>query len=190
MAGAVSAGAGGISALGSLFGGQSTANSLNAQADLQMQNAQEAESQGKYDAMKSSLVAGQKIGAITAGYGASGVSSNSGSALEVLRASASNAELDRLNILHGADVKAVNYENQASLDRLSASSALNGSIFSAIGNLGLGIANGVSKGLGSAGDELSLGADELGAGASEGATEFAGAAESSGLADAAEVAVV
>lgn len=125
--------AGGIKAIGSVLAGQSTANSLNAQADLQMQNAQEAERQGAYDASRSMYLAHQKIGDIEAGYGASGVTSNSGSVLDVLGASAANAELDRLNILHGADVKKIQYENQASIARAGAASAITGSYWSALG---------------------------------------------------------
>ncbi len=138
-AGAIAAG--GLSAIGSLYAGQATASSLNAQAKLQQQNAAEAEQQGAYDAAKSSMIAGTKIGAIQANIGASGVTSQSMSAIEILRSSSANAELDRLNILHGADVKAINYQNQASLDQISANSALTGSYLQAAGALVGGGAN-------------------------------------------------
>lgn len=130
--------AGGIAAAGNIMQGQATSNALNAQAALQIQNASEAEAQGQYDANKSSLESATKIGAITAGYGASGVTTTSGSALNVLGASAANAELDRLNILHGADVKAINYENQASMEKVGAQSAQIGSFFGAAGSIGAG----------------------------------------------------
>ena len=132
MAAGMAAGAA-VSAVGSLMGAQATANSLNAQANLQIQNAQEAEAQGAFDANKSAIQSGDRIGQEVAGYAAAGVTSASGSATAVLMESASNAELDRLNILHGADIKAINYENQASMERAGASSAMVGGIFGALG---------------------------------------------------------
>lgn len=137
--------AAGLGAAGSIMQGQSTANALDAQSNLQLQNAQEAEEQGQFNATKQQITSGQKIGAITANFGASGVRSDSGSAIDVLSASNMNAELDRQNILHGADVKAINFENQASMDKLGADSAIKGSYWSALGTLGVGGASAWSK---------------------------------------------
>lgn len=148
----------GVSALGSLIGGQNTANSLNAQANLQIENAQEAESQGAFDAMKSQIQSSNKISQNVANYAASGVTSSSGSAMAVLTASASNAELDRLNILHGADVKAISYENQASMERAGAGQAVTGSLFTA---LGMGTVAGSKIGANSMSAVPSSGSDAL-----------------------------
>lgn len=123
----------GISGIGDLIGGQSSSNALQMQADLQMKNAAEAEAQGAVDANKSSLISGHQIGSEVASFGASGVTSNSGSVQAVLSASASNAEMDRLNILHGADIRSIQYQNQASMERMGAASAKQGSMFSAGG---------------------------------------------------------
>jgi hypothetical protein len=131
----VSLASGLISAIGSIYQGQTTASALDAQANLADQNAAEAEAQGRYNAMKEQMLAGIKIGSISANYGASGVRSNSGSAEAVIAASTSNSELDRLNILHGADVRSIMYQNQASMDRVGATSALTGSTFAAVGSL-------------------------------------------------------
>jgi hypothetical protein len=131
--------AGGISAYGAIQAGQSTADSLNAQADIAMKNADEALAQGKYNAARQSAVADNKIGASIAAYGASGVATNYGSAAEVIGAGARNAELDRLNILHGADVKAINYRNQAAMDRYGADSAIKGSYWQALGDISGGL---------------------------------------------------
>src|ERR1700677_2292701 len=135
MGGGISLGAGLISAIGSMYQGQTTANALDAQANLADQNAQEAEAQGQFNAMKEQMLAGIKIGSISANYGASGVKSTSGSAEAVIAASTSNSELDRLNILHGADVRSIMYQNQASMDRVGATSALTGATFSGIGSI-------------------------------------------------------
>lgn len=126
---------GGLSAYGALQKGQMTAQTLQAQAVLNQGNAQEAVNAGQYNATRETLLANQKMGAEIAGYGASGVDVNSGSAAAVLAASATNAELDRLNIIHQSEVKAINYNNQASLDQYGAESAIQGSKWEAIGDL-------------------------------------------------------
>lgn len=129
---------GAFSAYGQQAQGQSTYDALNTQANLQEQNAEEALAQGQAQATRQQLTADKKIGTSVAAYAASGVQSNSGSVLEVLRNSAQNSELDRLNILHGADLKAINYRNQAALDRFGGKSALAGAQWSALGSLTAG----------------------------------------------------
>lgn len=134
-----------VNAAGAIMQGQMTSSSLQNQANLQTAQAAEAESAGQYNATRESMLASQKIGTSVAAYGASGVSSNSGSVQDVLAASAANSELDRLNILHGADVKATNYSNQAALDRYGADSALLGSQWQAMGDLTGGAIQGASN---------------------------------------------
>jgi len=123
----------GLSVYGAIQQGQMTSDTLNTQAQNLDAQAKEAESKGQYDAMREQLISGQKIGTSVAAYGASGVAGNSGSALDVIQASHQNAELDRMNILHGADIRAINYENQASMDRYGAQSAKLGSYWQALG---------------------------------------------------------
>lgn len=137
MAGAAAGAAavGGIvSSAGALLKGQTTANSLNAQAQIQEQQAAESKQAAQYNVFRSQLNASMAQGRASAAYGAAGVSSSSESAQAVLMAGAQNAELDRQNILHEADYRAINYENQASLDRIGADSSLEGSYFSAMGS--------------------------------------------------------
>jgi hypothetical protein len=62
----------------------------------------------------------------------------------VVQASHQNAELDRLNILHGADIRAINYENQAAMDKFGADSAIKGSYWSALGSITGGAVNAAS----------------------------------------------
>ena len=142
MASAVSIAGAGLSAYGAIQQGQMTSDTLNNQANNLQAQANEAESKGQYDAMREQLVSNQKIGTSIAAYGASGVAANSGSALNVIQASHQNAELDRLNILHGADIRAINYQNQASMDRYGAQSAKLGSYWSALGDVSLGLVKG------------------------------------------------
>lgn len=138
MAAAIPLAGAGISAIGDVQQGKLTSDTLNNQADNLMAQGQEAEAKGKYDAMREQIVSGQKIGTSVASYGAAGVAANSGSVLDVVGASHENAELDRLNILHGADIRAINYQNQASMDRFGGAAALQGSYWKALGALTLG----------------------------------------------------
>lgn len=139
MAAAIPLAGGALSAYGAIQQGNMTSDSLNQQADNLMAQAAEAEQKGQFDAMRQQLISQHKIGASIAAYGASGVNTNSGSALAVVQASHMNSELDRLNILHGADIRAINYQNQASMNRYGADSARLGSYWRALGAMTLGM---------------------------------------------------
>lgn len=112
-----------ISGVGNFMQGQQQSDALNYQAQAATNNANIARQQGAFDAARAGVFANQKIGAQVAGYAASGVDTSSGSALAVIMQSHANAELDRLNILHGADIKAINFENQSSIDKIAASNS-------------------------------------------------------------------
>lgn len=109
-----------FSAGGSLAQSWDEKNQLEDLAATEEKNAVIARARGKYDAQKQDIMAGQRIGESIAGYGASGIKQDSGSVLEVLRASHINAEMDRLNILHGAELNAINAENKASAAKFGA----------------------------------------------------------------------
>lgn len=121
-----------ISGIGGLYAGAMESAALNAQANIQNQNAQLDLEAGNSNAARSQIISGQKIGSIQSAAGGSGVT-QSGSVLSIMAASSMNAEMDRQNILHGEQVKAIQSENQASMDQAGAQSALNGSYFKAIG---------------------------------------------------------
>lgn len=125
----------GLQAYGAYMQGQASADALNRQADIQMQNAQEALVKGQYDAAKSDTTWSKRIGGQAADFGASGVTSNSGSVLAVLGDSAANAERDRMQILHGAGISAIRYQNAASLERQGAAAATQGGALGALGAL-------------------------------------------------------
>jgi len=123
-----------ISSLGALYSGQSEAAALNAQSTIQAQNASLDLAASRTNAARSQILSGQRIGAIQAAAGASGVT-QSGSVLSILAASTMNAEMDRQNILFGGQVKAIQAENQSSMDQFGAQSALTGSYFKAAGGM-------------------------------------------------------
>lgn len=132
MSGGAAAGGQFISSIGSLVSGQSQADMLDTQAEIQRRNAGQAIIAAKQNADRQQLIAGKQIGSEEASYGASGVAMT-GSVANVLAASAANAELDRQNILYGGQIRAINYENQASMDKISAKNALVGSYYGAAG---------------------------------------------------------
>ncbi len=119
---AIGAGAA-IGAVGSILGGMDQKSSLDRAADIQDENADQALRTASENANKQQMIASKDIGTIKANYGASGVESTSGSVMDVLGASAANAEIDRLNIIHGGDLRALNYRRQADMDRTAGSRA-------------------------------------------------------------------
>lgn len=123
----------GMMVVGSLMKGKADSDALGAQADQADMNARMSVEQAQYNAQKQMVMAGKKIGSATAAYSASGIDTNYGSAEEVLRSSAMNAEMDRQNILHGGAIRAALYHSQADMDRQGANNTMLGSIFSAGG---------------------------------------------------------
>ncbi len=142
-------------AYGSIVQGQQTSSLLDNHAREQRQNATLAVQAAQYNANRQQILSGKRIGAETAAFGASGVTMDSGSVLSVLGDSAASAELDRLNIIHGGDVRAINYQNQASLDEYAAKNALQASYWNAASS----IAMGGSKAFGSGSGKTSTTAD-------------------------------
>lgn len=154
MAAAAAVAGAAVGIYGSLKSGQDEYNALSLQAKLQRQNATEALQKGQVDADRQQLIAGHRIGSEEAAFSASGVGMDSGSVMAVLGASHAASELDRMNILHGATIRAINYENQAGFDERGAASAREGSYWRAL-SFGLG---GASKvyGQGASGGQVPI----------------------------------
>lgn len=91
---------------------QGQVRSLSAQAGVAEKNADLAILQAKFNAQNQVIQSQKQIAAGEAGYAASGVSGG-GSVFAVIADSMINAELDRLSIIHGGDVRAANFRNQA-----------------------------------------------------------------------------
>jgi hypothetical protein len=124
-----------IGGVGAIMQAQAQASALDRAADIQRRNAQLDIQTGEANAAISAMNSNKKIGGIAAGYGAAGIAQDSGSVLAVMAGSASNAELDRQNIIHGYKVRAINYENQASMDEAGAKSAMQGGYLNAFASL-------------------------------------------------------
>lgn len=130
------AAAGGIfGAMGSLMEADDKSKAYDRQADELQANAALNLKIGEFNANRQQMIANKKIGAISADYAASGVASDSGSVLDVLASSHANSELDRLSILHGAQVRSTMMQNRAQVDREAASRSKQMGYFNAFGAL-------------------------------------------------------
>lgn len=139
-------------AFGDIVQGQTTSDLLNYQATIQGNNATEALQAAKYNSDREAMMAARTTGAAYAGYGAAGVESTSGSVMATMASSAANAELDRQNILYGGEIRAINYENQQSLDSFNADNAVKAGEFNAFASLIGGSGKMISQNIGSGND--------------------------------------
>jgi hypothetical protein len=127
--------AAGVQAMGSVMQGQQQASADRYNAQVASQNAAATQEQTAASEQIQQEQAQRTIGSTVANYGASGVVSNTGTPLDVLANSASNAERDRQNILYKGQLQAAGYTDQAQLDSASASNAGPNSIMKASGIL-------------------------------------------------------
>lgn len=120
MAAAAMAAGAGIQAVGAIQQGNSNASVASYNAQIANQNAGIVEAQGIEQERRSRVQSAKAIGGEQAAYGASGVSSD-GSAMDVIRNSAANAELNALTIKNNADIKVTALQNEEALDYYRAS---------------------------------------------------------------------
>lgn len=149
----------GLAAVGDIRQGNANANVADYNAQVANQNAQIVLQQGAEQERRSRVQASMAIGAERAAYGASGVTAD-GSAADVIRSSAANAELNALTIRNGSQIKATALRNEASLDYYRASNDRVAGYMNAAGDLiGAGskmamMSGGGSGGSGSASGDL------------------------------------
>lgn len=120
MAQAAAAAGAGLNAVGAIQQGNSNANVASYNAAIANQNAAIVQAQGAEQERLSRIQSGKAIGGEQASYGASGVTGD-GSAMDVIRNSAANAELNALTIKNNSDIKATALKNEAALDYYRAS---------------------------------------------------------------------
>ncbi len=112
----------GFQVVSALSQASAASSQANYNAQIADRNAGLAREQAARDAEAQQRHATQVLGAARAGFGASGVTSE-GSPLDVLMNSASNAELDRQNILYKGELRAIGYSDTAALERSRAKAA-------------------------------------------------------------------
>jgi hypothetical protein len=93
---------------------------MERQAKLHEMQAVDAFDRGESERTRHMRDFQQEQGARTAGFGASGVDVNSGSALDILADNAAVAALDAKMIRHNADMEAYSYREQARKQRVGA----------------------------------------------------------------------
>lgn len=103
---------------------QDQAWALEDEALTQERNAVAYRTAGKYNAEKQQMDSEQVFGSMRTNAAASGVKLTSGNVIDVLRQSHVNAELDRQNILYGAEIQANRALSRAWAARQGAQSAL------------------------------------------------------------------
>lgn len=127
-----------LNAFGAFQSGQNQAEAAKASARVQQANAAAAEFNAQLAEQNAAIAAGQKtaavetlqrqtartIGTAIASYGASGVSTDVGSPMDVLADTARLAELDKLTLQYNYDLKIRDYMNQAQLNRMNAANGV------------------------------------------------------------------
>jgi hypothetical protein len=125
----------GLSIYGSILKGQQQSQALQYRSTVEEQNATSAMTAAVLNANKQQMQFAKMQGQDIANYGASGVSGESGSVLDTLASNAKASEMDKQSILYGGQIKAVNYQNQASIDKTQAGQALTAGYINAAASL-------------------------------------------------------
>lgn len=97
------------------------------------QNAQAAREQGAEAALQKQRQTAQKIGAMQANYGASGVDASTGTPLDVLTDSVRQGTLDSLTTQYQYNLRAAGYTDTATLDGMEAKNATTSGYLNAAG---------------------------------------------------------
>lgn len=104
--------------------GAAAATTDNTNAAIATANSQAAIEQAQQDATVQERQNILALGQIKSGYGAGGVTGDSGSAMDVLASSAATAELTKQTIAYKGRMKALGYADQAALDTRAAQTAM------------------------------------------------------------------
>lgn len=122
-----------VSASGTTAAGRKAKKAFNLNAAIATENAAEARRAADDDILSLKRIAYKTEGGIRAGYGASGVSSSSGSVMDVLADSVAQATLDQNRRKHQGEREALDFENQARTGQAAGRAAYQGARYSAAG---------------------------------------------------------
>jgi len=106
-----------ISAAGAIQQGNAAKAASVYNATLKERDAANATTQADQEAQQVRWAATRAQGSLLAGYGASGVSTDTGSPLDVLANSASQAKLDEQTVLYRGKMKSTGFLSDAALSR-------------------------------------------------------------------------
>ncbi|KQX19334.1 MULTISPECIES: hypothetical protein [unclassified Sphingomonas] len=140
-------------AAGQLYSGISQADQMRDNAGILKENARRTELTGALDELQVARDARAASGEAIAQQGGAGIELGTGSALEMLRQNAINAEFDKLNIRNQAAGEAGNLRSQAKQLKKQATATLIGSAISAGSSvlMGASMLGGGAAGAGAAG---------------------------------------
>lgn len=124
-----------VSAYGQYQAGKAQKRAYEYNAQIQEQNAKMAQEQAEYEARRQKSRTRKMLAAQRVAYNASGVVGSTGTALDTLRQTMMEGEMDRMAILYGGDVEAVNQRSQAALSRMQGKAAYKAGMFGAASTL-------------------------------------------------------
>lgn len=116
----LTAASGVINTVGAITQGNARGNAADYNANMADQNDNNVNTQTQQQLQQQQRDAYKRLSAIKAGYGASGVGADSGSALDVLADSFTQASMDADTIATNGRLKAQGYRSTAALDRSEA----------------------------------------------------------------------
>ncbi len=117
--------AAGVSAAGSIMGGQAQASADKANAYAALQNSEAAQMTAKANAATVEQSVQRRLGEARAAMGASGADANTGSPLSVMRDLANQGELKRRLELYSGQTQSRKFAQEAALDKAQATASLN-----------------------------------------------------------------
>jgi len=131
----------GVSASGTAAAGRKAKKAYLLNAAIQTKNAERAREAADFDILSLKRQATRTIGAQRAAFGASGVSGSSGSALDLLADSMTQATLDQQRRKYQGELEAEDYMNQAALGIRTGKAVQVASQYSAAGQVLSGVAS-------------------------------------------------
>ena len=124
-----------VSAYGQYQAGKAQQKAYEYNAAIQERNAQIARDQAAYEARRQESRTRKVLASQRVAYSASGFRANVGTALDTLRQTVAEGEMDRMAILYGGSVEAVNQRSQAALSRMQGKAAKTAGTYAAAGTL-------------------------------------------------------
>lgn len=130
-----------LSAVGTMMqaSGAQQADTMN--ANLATYNAGAAGADGAVKLQQEQLKTDLQLGNERAQYGASGVSSSTGSALNILKQSAAQAALDSVTTQNNTNAKVYGYQTNAAVDYSQGQTAIRSGMYTAAGQLFNGVSS-------------------------------------------------
>lgn len=126
--------AAGISAIGTLASGAAQSASYKAQAKFQERQATMEQQRGAYEGARLADRNERQLAQMRGQYLSSGIALT-GSPLDVMQDSATEASLDEQAVRYGAQVRSDNLKFESSMSRMNAKSAMTGAVIGALGSV-------------------------------------------------------